>query len=274
MYQQFCKLANETPYYAIPIQKGVTWSLRSAPHALLSGITGYGKSYLANYVIAMTSIKGATLYLADPKNSDIANLSDYMPSDRVVYEAKNICSIVEDVVNVMMSRYELMKRERIKSGLFQADFADFGLPIVILVIDELAAFLSTLDKKERESFNANIKAITLQGRQAGVNICNIMQNPSAENISTESRSQMGFRVFLGNSGGIEYRMLFGEGYKYPSRTYKPGQGLYMLSGKTIQPEFIETPRLDKSQLAETMKLALVPQYERNPLTPLCSRSGA
>jgi len=268
MYEQLVELASKTEDYEIPLQKqGAAWSLRSAPHALISGSTSFGKSFFVMYIIIMASIKNAILFLADPKRSDMASLSDFMPSDRVAWELEHICTMVSTVVDIMMKRYDYMKSERLRRGLFQADFADFGLPVVLLVIEEMAALVSSLDKKSRESFETGIKSITLQGRQAGCFLCSIMQNPGTQNISTESRSQMGLRVYLGNSGGIEYRMLLGEGHTYPKRVFQPGQGLYMLAGKTEQPEMIETPRLDKSQLADTLKRALAPQADRNPLPP-------
>jgi len=267
MYEQLELLASKTQDYEIPLQQGVVWSLRTAPHAIISASTGFGKSYLALYFIIMASFKNAVLFLADPKRSDLASLSAFMPSDRVAWELEKISAMVSNVVCIMMERYSYMETERLSRGLFQADFADFGLPVIFFVIEEMAAFVSSLERKSREAFEADIKSITLQGRQAGVMLCSIMQNPGTQNISTESRSQMGLRVFLGNSGGIEYRMLFGEGFTYPKRLFSPGQGLYMLAGQTEQPEVIETPRLDKSQLAATLKRALEHQYDRNPIPP-------
>lgn len=274
MYEHMAAIAETAPCGEIPIQDGLTWSPRTAPHALISGTTGFGKSYFLNYILAMASLKGCALYLCDPKNSDLASLAVFMPSERVAWDADGIRSIVGEVVRIMSARYASMKREREEQGLFQADFTDFGLAPVLLVIEELAAFVSSLDKKSREAFDADIKAITLQGRQAGVNLVSVMQSPNTNNISSESRSQMGFRVFLGSSGGIEHRMLFGEGHSFPARLFQPGQGLYMMTGVTGKPELIETPRMDKAQLGETMRRALAPQYAIDPLAALRSRSEA
>jgi len=264
MYQKMTELLKTTAYWEIPIQPGVVWDLRSGG-AILSGTTGSGKSWLSLFIIIIAAIKDNILLLGDPKISDLSTLSDFMPPGNVTWQPSDICSMVENAVNIMMQRYAYMKNERLQKNLFQADFADFGYPVVLVMIDELAAFISSLDKKSRDSFEANIKRLTLQGRQSGVILCSILQNPSTTNISTESRSQAAFRVYLGQSGGIEYRMLFGEGYTYPKRIYRPGEGLYMLAGKTMKPELIQTPRLDKSQLQETLKKALKSQYDRNPL---------
>ena len=153
-----------------------------------------------------------------------------------------------------------MESERLQKGLFQADFVDFKLPLLVLVIEEMAAFVSSLDKKTREKFESNIKNITMKGRQAGVMLISVMQSPNTNNITSESRSQMGFRVYLGKSGGIENRMLFGEGYEYSDFVYGVGKGLYMIAGQTTKPEMIETPIMDKKQLAETLKQALESQF--------------
>jgi DNA segregation ATPase FtsK/SpoIIIE-like protein len=210
----------------------------------------------------MFSIKGGILFLADPKRSDLYSLSNFMPKNRVQHDSAAICEMVSTVVGIMKKRYETMERERLEKESFQDDFVDYGIKPLVLVIEEMAAFVSSLDKKYRESFEQGIKDITMKGRQAGVFLCSVMQQPNANNISTESRSQMGLRVYLGKSGGIEYRMLFGEGREYPDDVCGGvGQGLYMLTGQTAQPVMLETPRMKKSQLATALKKALESQHD-------------
>ena len=199
MYEKLLALAGETADHEVPIQKGLVWNLRSAPGALISANTGYGKSFLALYLVIMLSLKNAILFLADPKRSDLASLSAFMPPDRVAWEPERISKMVKEVIGIMKERYAYMQAERLRRSLFQADFVDFGLPIVLFLTEELAAFISSLDKRSREAFEADIKSIILQGRQAGVMISSIMQNPGTQNISSEVRSQFGLRVFLGNS---------------------------------------------------------------------------
>lgn len=265
MYEKLLTLASQNKYYEIPIQHDTVWSLKT-PHALISSVSGFGKSYFVTYLISIMSIKNNILYFADPKRSDLASLAAFMPQDRVAWESEDIQKMLKNVVDIMMKRYEYMNAECQRKGIIHSDFTDFGLPAVVVIIEEMAAFISTLDKKSRESFEADIKSITLQGRQAGVNLCLIMQNPGTQNITTESRSQMGFRVYLGD-GNIERRMIFGDGFTYSKRSYIPGQGLYMIAGKTLQPEYIETPKLDKSQLPKILKQALKNQFNISLFPP-------
>jgi hypothetical protein len=277
MYEKLARIAETTPNYEIPLMPNhPPWNIRSAPNALISASVGKGKSYLSLYLLTMSSLKGHCLYLADPKKSDMAALAPYMPEGRVAKTEADICSMAAEVVGVMNDRYAYMEGERSRRGLFQADFADFGLCAVVLIIEELAAHVSSLDKKSREEFETNIKQIILKGRQAGVNIVTILQSPNTENIKTEIRSQMGLRVYLGNSGGIEWRMVFGEGHTYQKRLYRAGQGLYMLDGVTVQPEMFYAPRLDEKGLSYTLKRALARQADIDPLapTPPCRHSEA
>jgi DNA segregation ATPase FtsK/SpoIIIE-like protein len=266
MFQKLLALASQTADYEIPLQQGVNWNLRRSPHGIISGNSGGGKSFAVLYLLIILSIKQNTLFLADPKESDMSSLAEFMPPNRVASEEDDILAMASEVREIMKQRYKYMKSERVRKGLFQKDYVDFGYSAVIFVIEEMADFVSSLDKKNRENFDKIIKSITMKGRQSGVFLCSIMQSPNTNNISSESRSQMGLRVYLGMSGGIEYRMLFGEGFTYPKRTFNAGQGLYMLSGKTPAPEVIEMPRLDEKQLGETLKSALEIQHDLNPLT--------
>jgi DNA segregation ATPase FtsK/SpoIIIE-like protein len=244
------------PSYQVPLQRGVTWDLRRAPHAIVAGVTGAGKTYFTSYLIAALALQGSLVYVADPKNADLASLADVMPGGRVASSTEGIGTLLGETLDIMQTRYAAMRDERWRRGLLTGDFADFGYPAVVFVIDEMAAYESTLDRKAREVFDAGIKSLTLQGRAAGVELISVMQSPNAGNISTESRSQMGLKVYLGNSSGIEQRMLFGDGFTFPNRLYRPGQGLYMLAGQTNSPQLLETPRIDKGQLPGLLRGAL------------------
>lgn len=259
MYTQLKTLANKAADHIIPLQRGTEWNVSTACHALIAANTGFGKSYFLNYLLIMFALKGAIIFGADPKRSDFSSLAAFMPPKRIVHETEHIMEMTEKVISLMDARYAFMETERIKRNLFQADFVDFGLPIVFFAIEEVGAFTASLTTKQRDKFDVSIKRIVLTGRQAGICYCQILQNPGVQNAPTEIRSQMGLRIFLG-IGGIEYRMIFGDGFSYPKRKFVPGQGLYTLAGETIAPEFIETPRLDKTQLADCLKRALEPQF--------------
>lgn len=278
MHERFLELAETAGKHEIPLQPELYWDMGLCPHAIIAGPSGSGKTYLLNYIFTIAGIKGCYLLAADPKNSDLAAMREFMPPERVAFEPKQILRLVDEAVEIMRQRYEIMSdmrnREAGDSGLFQADYRSFGFVPVLLCIDEIAAFASSLDRQQRAQFESSIKEITLQGRQSGVGLVSLMQQPNAVNISTESRSQAGLRVMLGNATPSECRMLFGEGFE-PSRLPRcSGQGYCTVLGKTLSPVRFQAPRFDKAQIAATMRCALSKQKSIDPLSCGLNRSEA
>lgn len=275
MFNKAQMLANSTENWSIPLQPSLAWDVSKSPHAIISGTTGSGKSYFINYLIAMSAIKGCYLILADPKRSDLSAMADYMPEHRVSHNPADILELARNAVDIMLKRYELMSTLRKKNKeLFQADYSRYGFCPVLFVVEELASLLSAFDKAQRSEFESLIKTVTLQGRQAGVGLVSVMQQPNANNISTESRSQTGLRIMLGHATQSECKMLFGDGIALTGSTQGVGRGYCSVLGETCGPIRFEAPRLDQKQIADMMARALSAQGRIDPLACTLNRSEA
>lgn len=275
MFKTAQMLAYSKGKWSIPLQPNLDWDISKSPHAIISGTTGSGKSYFTNYQIAMSAIKGCYLILADPKRSDLSAMADFLPEHRVSHDPSGILKLVQSAVEIMTKRYELMdlfRREH--KELFQSDFSQYGFCPVLLVVEELASLVSVFDKSSRNEFDSLIKRITLQGRQAGVGLVSIMQQPNANNIATESRSQTGLRIMLGNATQSEYRMLFGDNFMPSTSAQGVGRGYCSVLGETCGPIRFEAPRLDQKQIADMMARALSAQGRIDPLACTLNRSEA
>lgn len=275
MFKTAQTLAYSKGKWGIPLQPNLDWDISKSPHAIISGTTGSGKSYFTNYLIAMSAIMGCYLILADPKRSDLSAMADYMPEHRVAHNPEDILELARSAVDIMTKRYELMdlfRREH--KELFQSDFSQYGFCPVLLVVEELASLVSVFDKSSRNEFDSLIKGITLQGRQAGVGLVSIMQQPNANNIATESRSQTGLRIMLGNATQSEYRMLFGDNFMPSTSAQGVGRGYCSVLGETCGPVRFEAPRLDQKQIADMMARALSAQGRIDPLACTLNRSEA
>lgn len=261
--------------WSIPLQPNLDWDISKSPHAIISGTTGSGKSYFTNYLIAMSAIKGCYLILADPKRSDLSAMADYMPEHRVAHNPVDILELARSAVDIMTKRYELMDNLRKKhQELFQADFSQYGFCPILFVVEELALLLPAFDKAQRSEFESLIKTVTLQGRQAGVGLVSVMQQPNANNIPTECRSQTGLRIMLGDATQSEYKMLFGDGLSLTGSVQGIGRGYCSVLGETCGPIRFEAPRLDQKQIADMMARALSAQGRINPLACTLNRSEA
>ena len=59
----------------IPLNNNLSWNVQKQPHLLLAGVTGGGKTTFLNYlIIEMKKMRG-TVYICDPKHSDLAILN-------------------------------------------------------------------------------------------------------------------------------------------------------------------------------------------------------
>lgn len=101
--------------------------ISDAPHVLIAGTTGGGKSVMLNSILE--SVKGnAEFWLGDPKGVELMGIE----SERFAEEPEEIRSMLEDLVEEMDARYAQMKTK----GLKKYD----GTPI-ICVIDEFGDFI-------------------------------------------------------------------------------------------------------------------------------------
>lgn len=250
-FEQIKTLARRDPANIIPLTSRVSYNLAKAPHAIIAGGSGSGKSYFMNYLLWMLSFKDNLIFIADPKKSDLGDFGLYMPEDRVQRTEKGIVGLFDRCRLIMEYRYVQMseKRREDPRKYNNVDYRAFGLPAVVFVMDEMAAFVSSIeDKKTQKHVDMVMKQLVNKGRQAGVFFWSIMQHPSAENVKTEVRDQVGMRVVLGQSTSLELGMMFSNVTDLPPIKAQPGVGYCLLSGSGQGTFVLHTPRLPSSDV--------------------------
>ena len=179
----------DNPY--IELGYGITYNPEKVPHILVAGGTGSGKSVFISSLILEFLKRQSTIYIADPKNSDLGSLSHYFGEKYVATTPNNIARIVRLVVEEMLERYQYMR----DNFLYASNFSDHGFKPVWLIFDEMGAFqASRTDKKSKEVIAEvmdGIKQIILLGRQAGVFILISAQQMRSETLNTDLRDNLG-----------------------------------------------------------------------------------
>ena len=201
----------------------------------------------------------STVYIADPKNSDLGSLSHYFGNKYVATTPNNIARIVRVVVEEMQERYQVM-RDNFQYG---SNFTDHGFKPVWLIFDEMGAFQATgSDKKSREIITEvmdGIKQIILLGRQSGIFILVSAQQVNASTtLSTELRDNLGLRIALGANSSEGYHMVFGSATPDKLKPIEEkGSGyLYMQGSGKESAQYWESPYLDTTQFDFIKELQL------------------
>ncbi|MGU8318923.1 FtsK/SpoIIIE domain-containing protein [Clostridium perfringens] len=229
----------------INISGNISYRLSKTPHSLIVGGTGSGKSFfiLGKIVSYLSLTPQAELYIVDPKNADLSLLRFIEGmEERVVTEPNQIAKMLREVVEIMEDRYKTYFND---ISAFGKDYTDFGLSPVILIFDEFSAFIHSVDKKLSKEVLDYIFTIVMKGRQAGVQIELLLQRPSADDLPTNIRAQMGFKAGLGAMDKIGYNMIFDTNNVDFKTVTEKGGGYLQIDGLHTAPVYFETPYIDK-----------------------------
>lgn len=237
----------------LKLMENVAWEFRKSPHGLIVGGTGSGKSYLIFYLIKEILKKGYYLNIIDPKISDLTKLGYVSKKNLVVYEKEDVINLLDDVTLEMDNRY----KEMLSTGdNFGEDYVAYGIKPYFLIFDELLAFISTLDNKEKKEVMAKLTNIVVKGRQAGVFVIFATQRPDTDVLDGKVRDQLGLRIALGKLSNDGYKMIFGDS----NTAYKDigliGTGYYQIKEMEERPKVFLSPYIVNGDLVgqEIMEL--------------------
>ncbi|CFF07597.1 FtsK/SpoIIIE domain-containing protein [Staphylococcus aureus] len=239
--------APETTYYdtKIYITHQILWDFMKAPHALITGVTGGGKTYFLFYMIRELFKRDAEVRLLDPKVSDLSFMKNVIGTEKVADTKGQIFKQLRGANEEMERRFRMMSEsEQYQLG---SNFRNFDLPPYFVIFDEVTAFTSTLDKKELQEMNDYLINIIMKGRQAGVFMFLTAQRPDADVIKGNVRDQLGLRVSMGNLSADGYRMTFGQTDKafQPIHESDIGRGYISILGQYNEPILFDAPLMEQ-----------------------------
>ena len=207
--------------------KPVVMDLATAPHLLIAGATGSGKSVCINSMISsilMTRTpEEVNLLLLDPKGVE---LSPYkrLPHliSPILVDMKKASSVLKWACKKMDERYALLQQARVRdlhrfNNLsekkimerldpdHQADLDDVPtyMPHVVIVVDELAE-LMMISAKEVE--NAIIR-LSQKARAVGIHLICATQRPSADVVTGLIKANLPARIAFQVSSKVDSRTI-------------------------------------------------------------------
>lgn len=274
----------------------VLTDLAKAPHMLVAGTTGSGKSVAVNSMILSMLLKYTPdqlrLILIDPKQLELANYND-IPHllTPVVTDMKDAVSALNWCVNEMERRYKLMSflkirklsdynrkvEEAIANG---EDLIDptwkpsdsatqeraprlTPLPSIVIVADEFADMIMQVGKKAEEM----ITRLAQKSRAAGIHLLLATQRPSVDVITGLIKANIPTRVALRVNSKIDSRTILDAGGAEDLLGH--GDMLFLGPGK-IEPERVHGAFIsddEVNRICDAWRERGEPDYIDEILTP-------
>lgn len=195
--------------------------LRKAPHLMIAGTTGSGKSVLLNAVITSMLYKASPYELKfimiDPKMLELSVYED-IPHllHPVVTEPKKAAAALRWAVEEMENRYRILSEEGVRDiethnknveKMDVEDKLDRLLPYIVIVLDELADLMMIAPSEIKES----ITRLSQKARAAGIHLIVATQRPSADIVAGLIKANFPARISFLVSSKIDSRIILDTG---------------------------------------------------------------
>ena len=175
--------------------------LTQAPHLLIAGATGSGKSVCVNAIILSIlyrrSPEEVKLMLIDPKIVELKLYND-IPHllTPVITDAKRAFQALQYCISEMERRYSILDKAGVRDiksynkRVKERDLAQEKLPYIVVIIDEFADLMATTGK-ELESTLARLAAMA---RAVGIHLVLATQRPSIDVITGLIKANIPSRI--------------------------------------------------------------------------------
>jgi len=247
--------------------------LRRAPHLMIAGTTGSGKSVLLNAILTSLIYKSTPnelkFIMIDPKMLELSIYED-IPHllHPVVTEPIKAAAALKWAVAEMESRYKLLSDEGVRDIETHnkniemensEDKWDRWLPYIVIVIDELADLMMVAPSEIKES----VTRLSQKARAAGIHLIVATQRPSADIVAGLLKANFPTRISFHVSSKIDSRIILDTGGaesllgKGDMLFLKPGaSSLIRLQGALISDE-------EREQITEYLKTQGKPDYNEH-----------
>ncbi|CAG1771804.1 partial DNA translocase FtsK, partial [uncultured bacterium] len=188
----------------------------NAPHTLIAGSTGSGKSVLMqNIILAIactnTSVQ-SQIVLIDPKLG-----VDYFAFERlphlqggIIDTQQEAISILNKLIDEMNRRYAILKQNKVANifDLNKKETATEHLPFMWIIHDEFAEWM--MINEYREAVSNIVSRLGVKARAAGIFLVFAAQRPDANVMPVQLRANLGNRLILRVDGEGTSEIALGE----------------------------------------------------------------
>jgi hypothetical protein len=218
-------------------------------NVLLGGEPGAGKSAALSLLVATAALDPCTrLHLLDGKLVELAVWAGCADSTAGV-DIEDANLLLGSLRSEMDTRYATLLANRARKVR-----PDMDLPLHLVVVDELAHYLFSGDRKDRALFAELMRDLVSRGRAAGIIVLAATQKPQHDVVPTALRDLFGFRWALRCATPQASDTILGSGWASQGHSASDinaahrGVGLLLHEGE--QPIRLRSHYLDDDTLAQ------------------------
>ena len=231
----------------------VYFDIAKMPHLLIAGTTGSGKSVCMNSIIVSLLYKSTPdevkFIFIDPKKVELG-IYNGLPHllVPVVSDPKKAAGALHWCVNEMERRYEIMESMNKRNiqqyrDAIANDPTKEKLPIIVIVIDELADLMAT----SKDDVETSISRIAAKARAAGMHLIIGTQRPTVDVVTGTLKSNIPSRIAFTVSSQIDSRTILDN--TGAEKLVGRGDMLYSpvgsMSPLRVQGSFVDDPEIEK-----------------------------
>lgn len=188
-------------------------TIASMPHLLIAGATGSGKSIFINTLILSLLYRNSPslvrMILVDPKRVELS-LYNGIPHllTPVITEPDKTVNALKWAVKEMDRRYRLLAESGSRNlPSFNANNPDEAMPLIVIVIDELADLMAT----HARDVEGMIVRLAQMARAIGIHLVLATQRPSVNVITGLIKANVPARVAFNVASQIDSRTILDSG---------------------------------------------------------------
>lgn len=188
-------------------------TIESMPHLLIAGATGSGKSIFINTLILSLLYRNSPalvrMILVDPKRVELS-LYNGIPHllTPVITEPDKTINALKWAVKEMDRRYRLLAESGSRNlPSFNANNPDEAMPLIVIVIDELADLMAT----HARDVEGMIVRLAQMARAIGIHLVLATQRPSVNVITGLIKANVPTRVAFNVASQVDSRTILDGG---------------------------------------------------------------
>lgn len=239
------------------------FDLAKAPHLLVAGATGQGKSVGLNAIVTSLLYKNhpseLKIVMVDPKkvefsiyspieNHFLARLEE--EEDCIITDVQKVVKTLNSLCQLMDSRYDLLKRahvrnikeynEKFKNRQLNPEHGHEYMPYIVVIVDEFGDLIMTAGKE----VELPICRIAQLARAVGIHMIIATQRPQASIISGAIKTNFPTRIAFKVSSMMDSRVILDRGGA--NQLIGKGDMLYLQGGEPVRVQcaFVDTPEVN------------------------------